>query len=155
MNNTCLKLLIVFTFFLASCSEDFYSYYPTYEAAIKDGSLERGWLPKIIPSSSSEIHEQHNIDSNEVWISFNLPASEKEKITNNLKKLRHKEIVQIKLLLPYKRAKWWFEGLIQQTPANDNALNAEIFTLPCNIESSKAYLAFDRTGSKVYYWCTY
>jgi len=49
------------------------------------------------------------------------------------------------------KVNWWFEVLIQQSPSNDNALNAEVFRVKCN---GDGYLAIDRVSEKAYYWCT-
>jgi hypothetical protein len=66
--------------------------------------------------------------------------------------LSHDEILKVRVRNP-SSGDWWFEGLIQQYPANDNALNAEIYALKC-YEDKSGYIAFDRTSEKVYYWCT-
>jgi hypothetical protein len=47
---------------------------------------------------------------------------------------------------------WWFEGLIQQQPANDNALNADIYIVDCQT-GKVGYLAVDRAGREAYFWC--
>jgi hypothetical protein len=138
---------------LSACSERFTEYYPTYEAAAKKGAIQRGWIPETVPKTATEIYEQHDLDNNEVWLRFSLPAVEKDKIGTGFKKLKHDEILKIKLRYPSK-VNWWFEGLIQQSPANDNALNAEIYIL--KREGGKtAYLAVDRVSSRIYYWNTY
>jgi len=38
-----------------------------------DGAVTRGWVPSFIPKETTEITEQHNIDTNNGFISFKLP----------------------------------------------------------------------------------
>ena len=33
-------------------------------------SIDAGWIPDFFPSSARDIRERHDIDSNEIWISF-------------------------------------------------------------------------------------
>jgi hypothetical protein len=52
---------------------------------------------------------------------------------------------------------WWFQGLIEQQPANDEALNAEILEVgpPMNDPSrrqGRLFLAFDRASARAYLW---
>jgi hypothetical protein len=139
-------------FLLSACSERFTEYYPKYEDAKKDGAVKRGWIPEIVPTTATEIHEQHDLDTNDVWIRFTVPSSDRDRLTTGLKRLSDDEVLKVRVRNPSK-ADWWFEGLIQQSPANDNALNAEIYVVKCH-EDKSGYIAFDRTSQKVYYWCT-
>ena len=149
MNRTSKFLLLcLIVFLLTACSERATKFYPKYEDAANDGAVKRGWIPEIVPKTATEIHEQHDLDTNEVWIRFNIPSLDRSRLTAGLKKLTDEEISKVKLKAP--KANWWFEGLIQQSPANDNALNAEIYAVKCN---GDGYLAFDRTSQRVYYWC--
>ena len=136
--------------FLGACSDRITAYYPKYEDAVKDGAIERGWIPVIVPATATEIHEQHDLDTNNVWIRFSMQNLDRDRILSGLTRLSHEEILRIKSSKPY-NVDWWFEGLIQQHPANDNALNAEIYAVKCG-GRKKGYIAFDRTSQKVYYW---
>jgi hypothetical protein len=150
--NTKFILSILIVICLLACSERQTNHYPKYEDAVKDGAINRGWLPEIVPATAIEIYEQHDLDTNDVWIRFTLSSSERESIIRNLNILSHKEIIEIKLRNP-SSVNWWFEGVIQQSPENDNALNANIYAVKC-FGGRNGYIAFDRTSQKVYYWCT-
>lgn len=143
--------LILAAFFYLENGENIYSYYPTFESAKNEGSIGEGssWIPMIILSSATEIHEQHNLDTNKVWIRFNLPSNEKNKIISGLRKLSHQKIERIELRHPWRAGDWWFEGLIQQQPYNDNALNAEIYWAD---DLRNSFLAIDCCSLRVYYW---
>jgi hypothetical protein len=147
-------LVLALPLLLLSCSDEFYSFYKTHDEAVQDGALKRGWVPTILPTSSTEINEQHDLDTNEVWIRFNLSENEREEFTKSLRKLSHEEILKIDLRYP-SRADWWFEGLIQKSPANDAALNADIYTISCDDTGKTGYLAIDCCSSHIYYWCNY
>lgn len=138
---------------LAGCSERLSEYYSTYEVAEKRGAIQSGWIPASVPRTATAIYEQHDLDSNEVWLRFNLPADERDKLVAGLRNLTNDEILKIKLRYPNK-VNWWFEGLSQQSPANDNALNADIYKIK-EEKGKTAYLAIERNSSKVYYWNAY
>lgn len=139
---------------LLGCSDRITTYYPTHAAAVKEGSVQRGWIPEMIPTSATEIYEQHNLDTNEVWLRFNIPIYDRDKMITGLRKLSQQEIQKMKFRYP-SMVNWWFEGFIQQSPANDNALNADIYIIKSKDKNKSAYLALDRSSSKIYYWDAY
>lgn len=47
---------------LAGCSDVVESSHPTITAAKED--IQRGWIPEILPDSTSQIRESHNLDLN-------------------------------------------------------------------------------------------
>ena len=145
--------LCLFVLLAVSCSERSTAYYQRYEDAVKEGAVKRGWIPVWVPTTATDIHEQHDLDTNNVWVRFTAPASEKTRITAGLKRLPDTEILRVKAPHP-SRTDWWFEGLVQQSPANDNALNAEIYVVKCGENKVVGYIALERTTEKVYYWCT-
>ena len=56
--------------------------YPSYAEAQQAGALGAGrWIPQLLPTSAVHIHEQHDIDTNERWLTFSfsgefeMPAS--------------------------------------------------------------------------------
>jgi len=67
-----LRFSILFSLFMfiLGCGETQEVFYKDMDAARKDNAVERGWIPNIIPESSTEIHERHDLDTNRVWISF-------------------------------------------------------------------------------------
>jgi hypothetical protein len=152
MTKTKLTSLCVISLLLFACSERPTEYYPKHKDAVKAGAVKRGWIHEIVPATATEIHEQHDLDTNDLWIRFTLATSDKDRLVPGLKRLSHDEILRVKARKP-SSVDWWFEGLIQQSPANDNALNAEIYVVKCG-EDKSGFIAFDRTSQRVYYWCT-
>ncbi len=69
-------LVAVFLLLPATCKyfEQPKSYFLNYEEAKL--SMEAGWIPTFLPRTSTEIHEQHDIDSNLVYMKFKYEQSE-------------------------------------------------------------------------------
>jgi hypothetical protein len=44
--------------------------YASREEVVRDGAIERGWIPPWIPESAREIREVHNIDTNASQLAF-------------------------------------------------------------------------------------
>lgn len=60
---------------VCSCTQDVLDVaYATRTEAAAAGAIERGWIPSWIPSEASDLHEVHNIDTNESALAFRLPA---------------------------------------------------------------------------------
>lgn len=57
---------------LSGCSDVVTSHYETYLDAIEDDLFMRGWLPEILPQSTTNIKTSNNIDLNTSRGYFNL-----------------------------------------------------------------------------------
>lgn len=130
------------------------NFYTDIESVISDGAIKRGWIPKDIPLSAKNIHEQHNLDTNLVFIRFEINQKEWEQITKKLQKLTPSEIENIDNTYPYD-VDWWFECLIEKCPSNDGGLYSEIFHGIFEQRHGKAYLAKDKFKDIVYFWNVY
>ncbi len=54
------------------------SYYETYEKVAEVPNVfDAGWIPAWLPKTAKQIKESHDIDTNEVWITFEYSASDK------------------------------------------------------------------------------
>lgn len=104
---------IVTCLLLCSCAElpgeSQTRHYRTLADAERDGSFARGWLPADIPADATDIVESHNLDSNQVWIRFNLSATMPERLLQRC-------VVDPEVPLPPARqtrrtARWWPEAL--------------------------------------------
>jgi hypothetical protein len=65
-------LLVLPLLATAGCGGDRYeTYFATYADAKNAGALGRDkWLPEFLPVSAIEIREQHDIDTNALWVTF-------------------------------------------------------------------------------------
>jgi hypothetical protein len=62
------------------------SFYPSLAEAGKDGAITRGWIPDdLLPRSSREIHEIHDLSPNTEWCAFEFAAADSENLRKNLK----------------------------------------------------------------------
>jgi hypothetical protein len=137
--------------FLVACGERRSALFATGEEALRSEEARSGWVPNWLPVESQEVRLQYDQDTNEVWIRFVLKKSNRINFEKSLKPLS--DLVINNINFPRARgAKWWPEGLIQQQPSNDGALNALLFTGDNVIVPSKTYIAFDRISDDVYIW---
>ena len=139
-------------FLLCSCSEQLHRRYETTSSAIAAGEKERGWLPRWIPASATDIHIQGDQDTNQVWVRLNLPEAELKGLKNQMERLPEVEVEKARWVWPRNSADWWFEGLIQHQPSNNSALHADIFTGKPPAFEKTTYVAFDRVSNRVYAW---
>ncbi len=56
------------------------SYYPTREELVADNAIRRGWVPSWLPASAHAINLAYNLDTNEVWLRFELDPREVPRI---------------------------------------------------------------------------
>jgi len=60
--------------------------YDTYAQAKQEGALERGWLPKLLPTSAYDIFEKHNIDTNEIEGYFRYKEADEPALLEQIEK---------------------------------------------------------------------
>lgn len=138
-------LLVVGIPFSFQYMEEPHSYFSAYTTDLHNGL----WVPNIFPKDIKEIHEQHDIDTNEVWLRFEVGSKQID--LSNYSILSDLEKSNIIIRKPF-MASWWFEGIIEQQPANDNALYSNLYKGNCG-ESMASYLAIPKTGATYYWWC--
>lgn len=66
-------VLVVSVFLLAACSDNVSGKYDDWEAVSASGSIKRGWIPNWLPRDAKNIQERHNIDTNAIALSFEVP----------------------------------------------------------------------------------
>lgn len=101
---------------LAACGEQPYSHYETAAAAAAAGEGERGWLPAWLPASATDLHMQHDLDSNAWWLRANLSPPAADSLQAVLVPV---DARSVRVRHPRGAGLWWFESLIQQHPEND------------------------------------
>jgi hypothetical protein len=60
----------------SGCSEVMATSYVTYAEAERAGAVTRGWIPPFVPRSATDIREVHDLDTNEQWLRFSVPAGD-------------------------------------------------------------------------------
>ncbi|HDY7979508.1 hypothetical protein [Vibrio vulnificus] len=78
-----LLLLLV----LAGCSDIVQSHYDNYQQAQADRLFERGWLPDVLPVSTTQIEVANDLDSNTSQGSFVIAEKEMAQFLSQLQPL--------------------------------------------------------------------
>lgn len=58
------------------CDERRTSHSVDIAAARSSGVIDRGWVPRVLPESATNIEETHDLDTNAVWGTFDFPIAE-------------------------------------------------------------------------------
>lgn len=130
------------------------NHYATYSDAIEDGAVERGWLPEIIPTSAYDIQEQHNLDTNQVWVKFKIPVEDQSSLLGIVNRVSTDEVDAVNVVEP-KQDGWWFdETAIRQTDEDEKSLD-NVYVTKCEGQNifDKAYLFASSDDTYWYYWC--
>ena len=80
--------------------------YHSYDPDIFVGN----WIPDIFPQDVTDIHEQHDIDTNEVWVRLDAKEMPFIKAKSNTELVSENQIEKSALSVPM-NAKWWFSSL--------------------------------------------
>ena len=70
------------TFVILAYFEKPSSQFANYNQLAESGLIESGWVTKYIPKSAVNIHEQHDLDTNQVNVYFNYDANKSEMLIN-------------------------------------------------------------------------
>jgi hypothetical protein len=87
-NLACLIFLL-----LAGCGDIVSDHYANYEEAKKDRLFERGWLPDILPMSTTNIKTVNDLDLNKSRGSFDIPKNELSGFISRLEQKSENEFV--------------------------------------------------------------
>jgi hypothetical protein len=122
---------------------------PSRHLDVYNETLHGGeWIPRIFPQDIRDIHEQHDLDTNEVWLSFTLGATAFSPEAVGYTLVPESERDQLKLRRPY-AVTWWFGEL-------GDAGIGPIYSGPCYPEGSneshqRGYIHFQ--ARTIYWWC--
>ena len=97
MKKIFISMLIITVIGLVGCSIDIKtSKYKDYDSAKID--IEKGWIPRDLPSSAIDIYEIHNIDTNECNGIFTIPKEEIKGFYDELNAIDKEEILSRKFI---------------------------------------------------------
>lgn len=147
-------ILILLPLVIIACSETQGAFYKNIDEAIKHGAIERGWIPNVLPRSSYEIYEWHDLDTNIVRLKFKFDKKDMQGLTAKIKEVNPAEIENIEF--PRIGVKWWPKNL------NKNSFtqpNLKIYKYDKVIEYSDkrqktvpSFFVIDWTSNVAYYW---
>lgn len=69
-------VLVLVLLVSCGCGEARHEHFTSYAQLMKAGAGSRSWFPKCTPPSAFELENRHDLDSNQVAGSFNLPAGQ-------------------------------------------------------------------------------
>lgn len=118
--------------------------YANYEAVRKAGEIDRGWIPEFLPLSAKNIHERHNIDTNEVWLFFNFNYSTD---IENLGK-SCKQVTSHNIVFPRYPGGWWPKELTRRTE-DTQSTDRDYEYYRCEDDG---IIAIDSKNGKAFYW---
>jgi hypothetical protein len=92
--------------------------YPTYDAATKAGAVGRDkWIPDFLPQSATDIRERHNLDTNEIWLTFQFNS---QNVAAMVKKSCH-QVAEDRVSFPAttrsRKISWWPKDLVDDSNA--------------------------------------
>jgi hypothetical protein len=111
---------------MAACAEQPHHVYKNGQEALSGDEARDEWVPAWLPRNATDIHLQYDLDTNERWLRFILPTDERPEFLSHLLPMSASEVSSLRIRSP-RSAGWWFDGIIDQEPANDGALNADWF----------------------------
>lgn len=127
-----------------------------FNEAQNEGFSQGQW-PQQVPEAAEEIYAQDQYDIHHVWMRFRIDRTEAEKMVVGMRKLDDADIKELSIRRP-DYVDWWFSNIVQQQPADKNALDSVIYVDENNCGTSEIYddavFMLDKNSDYVYYWCT-
>lgn len=126
--------------------------YISFQDASRRGAFKSGWLPRALPESTTSIVESHNVDSNEVWITFRYSKDEIDELLKGC-------VVNPRARFPTadrtkRSAPWWPAGLIDGS-GEQSRKQLMVFSCPSMRHAESLFaasIAVDRTSRIAWYW---
>ncbi len=144
---------IFLLFFIIGCSETQERFYPNMAAAKKDG-VGGGWIPDIIPESSTDIYERHDLDTNKVWLKFKIDKKDINELISQIEEVKPAEIEGVEF--PRIGVKWWPKSLNKDSFTQHSL---KIYKYDRKIEYSDkrvktvpSFFVIDWNSNIAYYW---
>jgi hypothetical protein len=121
--------------------------YANLDAAKKANAVGPGkWIPEFLPTLARNIREKHNLDTNEVWLSFHAETAGLASIPRVCK-----EVPEESILLPRSSpGNWWPQGLVRHSEDGKDMRKMFVY-FQCQ---NGGNLATDLKRVEVFYWDT-
>jgi hypothetical protein len=148
---------LAFSWFSGKISDRYESFYPSLAEAGKDGATTRGWIPDdILPESSHNIHEVHNLSPSMQWCSFDFAAEH----AGNLRK----RLTVVDALPPSVRrvrdpnVSWWptaLTGNLDARRIRKEGLDLYVVERPVNaVMTEMLFFAVDWSKGRAFFYST-
>jgi hypothetical protein len=131
---------------LAACDDTIASNYRTYEEALADNAVRRGWIPSYVPHSAVEILEIHDVSNNTQRLRFHAPVDDLREMVDTVPPVPRDQLPEYRGALP--RAPWpWID---ESNPGSEER-SLEYFVLQPR-DWQLHCLAIDWNRALVYAW---
>ncbi|MCA9441099.1 MAG: hypothetical protein KC964_09860 [Candidatus Omnitrophica bacterium] len=97
---------LLFPFLLASCSETIEEEFKDHQEVQEKSYFDRGWIPRNLPESARSIFERYDLDTNDIFGTFEFSPSEAESFTGSMTRVGEGE--EIPLLRMLKGDRWGY-----------------------------------------------
>ena len=135
--------VLLFVLFICSCSkwETSENFYKTYNDAVAQDALKRGWIPEIIPESAINIYEKHDIDTNALILTFKYKDGLNSVLVDTCQQLNVSEVKWPKI-----KAQWWPSDLTEMSKFS----TPRFIFYYCSQYSG--YFAINTNDREAYFW---
>jgi hypothetical protein len=106
-SNLRLTAMLLASLLVASCrKETTTTHYSDISVALRDGAADRGWIPDFLPAGSTNIFEQHDLDTNRGVIALSAPPLQLKDLAACLERLNEADFANVG---PWLRSsdRWW------------------------------------------------
>lgn len=119
--------------------------YQDFEAAIKAKAVGEGkWIPGFLPPSATGIRERHNLDTNEVWLSFQFNQSDPNPMMASCDR-----VTEDKVTYPRKSPSDWWPRILTQLPGGVQTSDQVYEYYQCKDGGT---MAINAKRSEAFYW---
>lgn len=157
MRISIIKILISAGMLIAitACSETKEVYFETLNDAKKQGAIERGWLPEVLPRSSHEIFGRHDTGANATWLRFKFSKNDIYNMAAQAEEMKPDDIKA--LYFPSISAAWWPDDLKRKLVDGSSGLKLYKYDRiikygDANQKIIQAYFVIDWNSDVAYYW---
>ena len=119
--------------------------YANMPEAVSHGVVDRGWIPEWIPASATNIHEIHDLDTNESMLAFQLPATASWSLPPHCQPVSYSNIGP-----PRFSRSWWPTPEEQESSYNFHRCAGDDPSTP-----KLQWVARHKSGNQGLYWRAY
>jgi hypothetical protein len=124
---------------VTSCGERAEVFYADGSAARRAGAVERGWIPGWLPKSARDIHEVHDIDTNQGLLTCSFDPADGPVLTQSCVQIGREALGSVPFTVS-----WWPNDV----PPSSLATHRHVY-YRCQNE---AFLAVSVKDGQLYYW---
>lgn len=126
-------------------SEEFY---PTHAHAVSARAVDRGDIPRFLPSTATDIHASNNRGGGERFVRFDFQPAEVPAITGGMQRVQAEAELERIAVPSAGWNKWWL--ISSRTLTGGQSEYLEIYRIPAGPD--RGYLVLDPRTRHGYFW---